>query len=124
MGASISSEDGIRVSERGGRGDIARNVPVAQFHGRTGLVNSATTLGGAATIGGTLGADASGDNPTVVYVRSNLDENKKTSSGVAWLEGQARYTMPEVLDRTVEPRNQNVTTYEWGQFADKVGPVT
>jgi hypothetical protein len=43
---------------------------------------------------------------------------------VAWLEGQARYTMPEALERTVEPRNQNVTTYEWGQFADKVGPVT
>jgi hypothetical protein len=75
-------------------------------------------------IGGALGMGESGDNSTVIYVRSNLDENKKTSSGVAWLEGQARYTMPEFLDRTVEPRNQNVTAYEWGQFAEKVRPVT
>lgn len=30
MGASISSEDGDRVNERGGRGDIVRNVPVAR----------------------------------------------------------------------------------------------
>jgi len=65
----------------------------------------------------------SAPDPTAVYVKALINHGNPSlnlNSGAAWLAGQARHRAPEFLDHNAEPRNQNVSSFEWTQFAEKV----